>query len=199
LGSASQIEAFGIAPEASVAVAAIAFAGEGTGSVLRFAKAGDAPKDVKLVGRVLGLAVAPDGGSAYAIVRLTNRKGALRSVELVRVDLVTAKATSGPTIPATARGLAFASAGATLLIASRDEIRSLKLPGLASGPLYRVVGDNVGVAPIDGSSFVILAQASRVVLADLSGPQDRDGLVLSPEVAAPVPLDRRHGAGRLFG
>ncbi len=188
LGAQSDIEAFGISPEASVSVAAMASTGEGTGSVLRFSKAGEVPKDVKLTGRVLGLSVSLDGKLAYAIVRVTNRKGAVRSVELVRVDLETGRASSGPTIPVTARGLALGSGGSTLLVASRDEIRSFQLPGLASGPLYRVLGDNVGVAPIAGSSSVILAQASRVVLADLAGPQGRDGLVLSQEVPAPAPL-----------
>ena len=188
LGPKSDFEAFGIAPDASVAVVAMASPGEPARSVLRFAKAEDAPKDVKLAGRVLGLAVAPDGNSAFVIVRATNRKGAVRSVELVRVDLQTARATTGPTIPATARGLAFGAGGSTLLVASRDEIRTFQLPGLASGPLYRALGDNVGVASIAGSSVVLLAQPSRVVLADLAAPQGRDGLVLSQEAAAPAPL-----------
>ena len=188
LGPKSDFEAFGIAPEASVAVVAMASPGEPARSVLRFARAGDAPKDLKLAGRVLGLAVAPDGNSAFVIVRATNRKGAVRSVELVRVDLQTARATTGPTIPATARGLAFSAGGSTLLVASRDEIRTFQLPGLASGPLYRALGDNVGVASIAGSSVVLLAQPSRVVLADLAAPQGRDGLVLSQEAVAPAPL-----------
>lgn len=188
LGPKSDFEAFGIAPDASVAVVAMASPGEPARSVLRFARAGDAPKDLKLAGRVLGLAVAPDGNSAFVIVRATNRKGAVRSVELVRVDLQTARATTGPTIPATARGLAFSAGGSTLLVASRDEIRTFQLPGLASGPLYRALGDNVGVASIAGSSVVVLAQPSRVVLADLAAPQGRDGLVLSQEAAAPAPL-----------
>ena len=188
LGPKSDFEAFGIAPEASVAVVAMASPGEPARSVLRFARAGDAPKDLKLAGRVLGLAVAPDGNAAFVIVRTTNRKGAVRSVELVRVDLQTARATTGPTIPATARGLAFSAGGSTLLVASRDEIRTFQLPGLASGPLYRALGDNVGVASIAGSSVVVLAQPSRVVLADLAAPQGRDGLVLSQEAAAPAPL-----------
>ena len=188
LGAKSAIEAFGIAPEAAVSVAAMASPGDGTESVLRFNKAGNAQKEAKLGGRVLGLLVTPDGKSAYAVVRATNRKGAVRSVELVRVDLETGRVSAGPTIPSTARGLAFGAGGSTLLVASRDEIRSLKLPGLMSGPLYRVLGDNVGIAPIRGSSFVIVAQSLRVVLADLAGPQGRDGLVLSQEVPAPAPL-----------
>jgi len=188
LGTKGDIEAFGLASAASVSVAAMASPGDGALSVLRFAKAGDSPKDVKLAGRVLGLAVAADGKLAFAIVRVTGRKGAVRSVELVRVDLETARATSGPTIPATTRGLAFGSDGSTLLVASRDEIRTFQLPGLASGPLYRALGDNVGIAPIAGSSYVLVAQPARLVLADLAAPQGRDGLVLSQEVAAPAPL-----------
>jgi hypothetical protein len=188
LGVISELEAFGVAPEAALAVAAMASPADAARSVLRFAKAGDEPEDVKLPGRVLGLAVAPDGKRAYAIVRLTGRKGAVRSVDLVRVDLETARVTSGPTIPATARGLALGFDGTTLLVASQNEIRTFQLPDLASGPLFRALGDNVGVAPIADSSFVLVAQPSRVALADLAAPQGRDGLVLSQEAAAPAPL-----------
>lgn len=188
LAETLEIQAYGVASEASLVVVSVTNPGEGTGSSLRFSRAGASQKSVKLAGRVLGLAVAPDGKSAYAIVRVTNRKGVVRSVELVAVDLETARVSSGPTIPASARGLALGAGGSTLLVASRDELRSFQLPGLASGPLYRVLGDNVGVAAIAGSSSVIVAQTSRVVLADLAGPQGRDGLALSEEVSAPAPL-----------
>ena len=188
LGAKSGIEAFAVAPEASVSVIAMASSGSGTGSVLRFARAGGAPTDVKLNGQVLGLSVAPDGTFAYAVVRVTGRKGTVRGVELVRVDLDNARASSGTTLPITARGLAIGSNGSMLLVASRDEIRSFQLPSLASGPLYRALGENVGVAPVPDSSFVLLAQPSRLVLADLAAPQGRDGLVLSHEVKAPAPL-----------
>jgi hypothetical protein len=188
LARGSEIEAFGIAPTASVAVAAIVSPGDKGRSVLRFARGEDEPREVRLAGRVLGLAVTPDGKVAYAIVRVNDRKGAARSVDILRLDLDSGRTTVGATLPATAGGLAVGDRGTTLLVASRNELRTFVLPGLASGPLYRALGENIGVAPMPGSSFVLLAQTTRVVLADLSASQDRDGLALAEEAAAPVPL-----------
>jgi hypothetical protein len=188
LGPASSVESYGLAPAVSIAVASITATPDGGRSVLRFARGGDAPEDVKLAGRVPGIAVTPDGKTAYAIVRVVDRKGGLRNVDLVRIDLETARAGVVASLPATARGLALGGDGASLLVASRDEIRTFVFPSLTSGPLYRAIGDNVGVAPLPGSSYVLLAQSSRVVLADLAAPQDRDGLVLAQETSAPAPL-----------
>ena len=188
LGEGSEIEAFAIAPGASVAIAARPLPSDAKRSLLRFARGGDPPRDVKLAGRVSGLAVAADGKLAYVIVRATDRKGGVRSVELLRLDLESGRTTIGATLPVTARGLAVGGAGSILWVASRDEIRTFQLPGLVSGPLYRALGDNVGVAPMPGSSVVYVAQPSRIVLADLSAAQDRDGLALSQEVASPAPL-----------
>jgi len=188
LGLTSGLDAFGVAPAASVAVAATASPGEEDRSVLWFATGGNERRAVKLAGRVLGLAVASDGTLAYAVVRTTDRKGVVRGVELVRVDLRTARAASGVSLPATARGLAIGAGGASLLVASRDEIRTFRLPDLTSGRMYRAPGENVGVAPVAGSSEVLVAQPSRIVLADLAGAQGRDGLALSQEAAAPARL-----------
>jgi len=188
LGLTSELDAFGVAPAASVAVAATLSAGEEDRSLLWFARGGDEPRAVKLAGRVMGLAVTGDGTMAYAVVRTTDRKGVVRTVWLTRVDLKTARATPGLTLPTTARGLAIGPGGATLMVASRDEIRTFQLPGLASGKMYRVPGENVGVAPLGDSSGVLVAQSSRIVLADLAGAQGRDGLVLSQEAAAPARL-----------
>jgi hypothetical protein len=188
IAAGGTIEAYGIDPAAAVVIAAIVSPGDAQRSVLRFAKGGDSPRDVKLAGHVSGLALAPDGTSAYVIVRATDKKGGVRSVDLVRLDFATARVAQGATLPATASGLAVGRGGATLLVAAKNEIRTFQLPELASGPLYRALGDNVGVAPMADSSVVYVAQPSRIVLADLTAPQDRDGLALSQEAPAPAPL-----------
>ena len=74
LGVKSGIEAYGVAPAVSVAVAAEAPSGDDERSVLWFSRGGDEPRSVKLAGRVLGLAVRSDGGLAYAVVRVIDRK-----------------------------------------------------------------------------------------------------------------------------
>jgi hypothetical protein len=186
LGVKSQLEAYALAPGGSVAVAASE--GEDERSVLWLSSGGDEPRAVKLAGRVMGLALLGDGTQAYAVVRSIDRKGAVKSVELTRVDVKAARAISALTLPFTARGLAIGAGGATLLVASRDEIRTFQLPNLSSGPLYRALGENVGVAPIEGSTGVVVAQPSRIVVADLAGAQSRDGLALKEEAAAPARL-----------
>ena len=39
-----------------------------------------------------------------------------------------------------------------LLIVARDELRSFHLPDLRSGPLYRIVGENLSLAWLGGQS-----------------------------------------------
>jgi hypothetical protein len=186
LGIKSVLEAYAVAPRASVAVAASAV--EDERSVLWLSRAGDEPRTVKLAGRVMGLALLDDGTQAFVVVRTTDRKGLVKSVDLMRVDVKSARAIPALTLPATARGLAIGMGGASLLVASRDEIRTFQLPNLSSGPLYRALGENVGVAPIEGSTEVVVAQPSRIVLADLAGQQSREGLALREEAAAPARL-----------
>jgi len=186
LGETGQPEAFGVAQ--GVAVAAFADPAEPGRSVLKFARGTDAPQSVALPGRVSGLAVSGDGAFAFAIVRLTDRKGALRNVQLARVDLRAARDSLVASLPATARGLAVGSDGSVLLVAARDEIRTFRLPDLASGPLYRVPGENVGVAPLGTSSQILVVQPARVLRVDTAGAQGRDGLAVGDETPSPGPL-----------
>jgi hypothetical protein len=186
LGAGSEIEAYAVAPGAPVA--AIARPGAGGASILRYARGGDEPRDVPLAGTLVGLVMVADGTAAYGIVRVSNKKGVLRNTDLVRIDLASARASTVATLPATAAGLAITSDGAALLVASKDEIRSFVLPAIASGRLYRALGDNVGVVPIGGTSHVVVAQRSRLVLADLAAPQGRDGLEFKEESPTPAPL-----------
>jgi hypothetical protein len=182
------IEAFALAPQSSIAIVSTASSGEPAVSTLRYARGDEEPRVVPLAGRVLGLAVSGDGSACYAVVRVTGRRGAFRSIDLVRIDLRSGRASSVASLPATASGLALTSDDATLLVASKDELRTFSIPAMASGPLYRALGDNLGVFPIEGSSYVLVAQRSRVALIDLSAPQGRDGLELKEEVATPATL-----------
>jgi len=186
LGGAGEPETFGVS--GGVTAATFASPTDASRSVLVFARGDGKSQSVPLAGRVLGLALSGDGRAAFAIVRMLDRKGVLRSVELTRVDLATGRDAQAATLPATARGLAFSRGGSTLLVAARNEIRSFQLPNLASGPLYRVLGDNVGLVPVGEASQVLVAQPTRVVRADLAGTQGRDGLTLSDETLSPGPL-----------
>ena len=188
LGAAAEFETFGFALDAGVAVATSSALGDQGKSLLRFTRNAEPPRAVELPGRVLGLAVANDGNFAFAVVRTVDRKGVVRSVDLVRVELKTSKVSAAAPLPATAKGLAIAAGGTTLLVASKDEIRTFQLPQFSSGPLYRVLGDNVGVAPIANSTRIVVAQRARLVTVDLAEAQGRDGLSLADETAVSTPL-----------
>jgi len=178
-------ETFAAAGDTVVATLPSADAGRST---LRFARAGAAPKELLLGGRALGLALASDGGTAYALVRTVDRKGKVREVDLVPVDLAAARASAEIRLPDTARGLAVSPDGTTAFVVGRDEVRTFRLPELTSGPMYRVPGENVGVRPLDDGCHLLLVQVSAVGLVDLRAQQGREGLALARTGDAPVSL-----------
>ena len=175
LGTLDQATAFSVSAQRDVAVAAVPSPRGPGRSLLRVAR-GAATKELELPGVVRGLVVAADGGTAYAIVFETDRKGAPRRTSLARIDLGAPRVQTTFALPMSARGLAIGAGGATLLVASGDEIRTFLLPDLTSGPLYRVGGDNAAVAPLARSNRVLVAQGRTVALVDLAAAQDRDGL-----------------------
>ena len=188
LGADSEIEAFALGTASPIAVVSIGSTGDVPVSALRFARGGEPPRTVPLAGKLVGLVVAGDGGACYAVVRMSGKKGIVRTVELLRIDLRTERVSSFATLPMTTVGLAITSDGATVLVAAKDEIRTFSIPAVASGRLYRVAGENVGVSAIQGTSYAVVAQRFRVGLVDLSAQQGRDGLEFKEEAAAPAPL-----------
>jgi hypothetical protein len=157
-------------------------------SVLTIEKTSTEPRAIPLSGRAVGLTVTTDGLTAFAVVRTIDRKGRVRSVDLARVDLTTYRAGTALSLPVTARGVAVSADGGTLFVTARDELRTFRLPGLASGPLFGVAGDNVGLAPLADSTYAIVAQPGRLALIDLSAAQGRDGLPLTSETVSPGAL-----------
>jgi hypothetical protein len=188
LGPLDDALAFGAAEGGSVALAAFRSARGPGRSVLRVSRADGEVPPVELSGEVLALAVTASGDDAFVVVRELDKKGAVRGAGLLRLDTRTGRAAPQLDLPVTARGIAFAADEAALLLAAKNEIRTFTLPGLTSGPLYRVPGDNVTIAAISGTSRVLVTQGARIVLVDLASPQDREGLpvVASADAATAV-------------
>ena len=157
-------------------------------STMRYARGSAAPKDVLLGGRALGLALAAEGATAYAVVREVDRKGRVREVDLVPVDLESGRAAPGVRLPDTARGITLARDGASAFVVSHDEVRTFRLPDLTSGRLYRVPGENVAVRPLDDGRHALIVQSAAVGLVDLAAPQTREGLALERIGDAPAGL-----------
>ncbi len=187
LGSLDGAQALGLSGDLALAAAAIPSTHDAQRSVLRVARAGESPRDVLLPGSVVALAVADSGDSVLVAMRDLGKKGEILGVRLLRFDVSTMKVSASVPLPATTRGLAFRAGGQAILAASRDELRTFVLPALTSGPMYRVLGDNRGVASLAGGSRVLVAQAARLVLVDLAGSQSREGLPIVEQVALTGP------------
>ena len=106
---------------------------------------------------------------------------------LASIDLDARKARRELRLPASARGIESWGAGGALLVASRNEIRTITLPSLRSGPLYRVPGENLCVASLGGSR-VLIGQGAALLLVDLADPQARESMPVRERLDAPSPV-----------
>jgi len=175
-------EAFAIAPGVTLVAVPTPDAQRSTIRVRR----GERVSELAVTGHVTALAAS--GASAFAIVRDSDRKGADRRATLVTLDLEAGKTGRAVPVPVTARGLALTPRAEAILVASANEVRTFLLPGLTSGPLYRVPGPNVGIGPAPWSDKVwIVAQPEKVGLLDVSQPQVREGFALAEPSPAPMP------------
>ena len=155
------------------------------------------PATIRIPGLVRDLLFGDDDASVYA---LEHRPAKRREGEsyLLRIGLRDWKIEDRLRLPPSARGIEPWRAGGSLLIPARNEIRTITLPSLRSGPLYRVLGENLAVVA-GGGSRVLVGQDAAVLVVDLSDPQGREGLPVRQRIATPAPvvsIDLEDGGGR---
>jgi hypothetical protein len=141
---------------------------------------------LELPGIARALVFSPDGSRLYALVEKARRAGP-EEVFLYEIVPETLRSTKGILLPPGARGLAVSPDQSVLLVASRDEVRSFRLPTLASGPLYRVPGDNLAIADLGGGD-VLLGRPDGLFLVRLLDPQGREGLPVREKASTPQPV-----------
>ncbi len=122
----------------------------------------------------------------------------------MRVELDTLKARKEMRLPPSAAALTRDGTGRALLIAGENEVRSILVPDLRSGPLFRIEGTNRAVGAVPGGTEIVLGQPGRIVAVDLSDPPLEDGMPLrgtlpveAPVMALVVAADGRSAAARL--
>jgi len=78
--------------------------------------------------------------------------------------------------------------GNAILLACRNEIRTILLPEFRSGPLFGLPGDNLAVTSLGSSALVLIGRRDEVSLIDISAPSGREAMpVLARQpVDAPV-------------
>ena len=107
---------------------------------------------------------------------------------LFRVGPGAAKAERVMRVPPSSADLDRWPGGDAILLACRNEIRTLIPPDYRSGPLFSVPGHNFAVTSLGNSSFVLVGQAEALQLIDLAAPSGREPMpVLARRtVSAPV-------------
>ena len=144
------------------------------------------PATIKISGLVRDLLFSDDDASIYALEHRPAKRLEGESY-LLRIGLSDWKVEERLRLPPTARAIEPWRAGGSLLIPARDEIRTITLPSLRSGPLYRVPGQNLSLF-VSGGSRVLVGQDTGLVVVDLSDPQGREGMPVRERIATPAPV-----------
>jgi hypothetical protein len=157
------------------------------------------PLELEVKGRIVDLLFSEDGGLLFAIHERPPRKRRSGENFLLLIETGTLKSRRDLYLPATSRALAFWPARNALLVASRNEIRTLLLPDLRSGPLFRILGENRSVASIGGSR-ILIGQDERLLIVDLADRPGDDQMPVRESVAVDAPvmdlaIDRSGGPG----
>lgn len=76
--------------------------------------------------------------------------------------------------------------GNAILLACRNEIRTILPPDFRSGPLFSFPGDNFAVTSLGNSSYVVVGQTEGLFLLDLSVPSGRESMPVLARQAVPA-------------
>jgi hypothetical protein len=75
-----------------------------------------------------------------------------------------------------------------IVIACRNEIRTLLEPDLRSGPVFMVPGTNLALTTLGSSSFVWVGQDAGLFLVDLDAPSGREPMTVLAQQPVPAPV-----------
>jgi hypothetical protein len=183
------VQALAVSPDGRRAAVAVPVEGKGRApkaSIRVHAVGRDEPVIVPVQGVVRDLLFLEDGAALYAIEHRPAKRREGDSY-LVRIDEESAKAPRVMRLPPSARDLDYWAAGRSLLVAARNELRTVTVPLMRSGPLFRVVGENLSVAVVGGSR-VLVGQDDALVLVDLDDPQERESMPVRERIPSPAPV-----------
>lgn len=149
---------------------ATARAGEKRISAIRFRLSSDANyRGLKIKGRVSSLLFMDDDATLLAVVR-RQAKRETGDTYLLKIDTATTATERLATLPRSAAGMTWWPGARHVLVSCKNEIRSFKLPGFRSGPLYQLFGGNLAIAHHSGPVFLV-SRTSDLVLVNLEDPQ----------------------------
>ena len=186
LGSLAETVAVAVAADEQAAAAA--FVGQDAASTLRVIAFGDgSPREIAVPGTVRDLLFAPTGDPLFVLVHRGERRGP-GETQLAELRAGENRLRRLQRLPTDARALDYWLAAGSLIVATTDELRTIRLNGMRSGPLYRVPGPNAAVALLAGSDLALVAQGPTLSLIDLGDPPGSEEMPVRERVAAGVIL-----------
>jgi len=177
-----------VSPDGRRAAASVAGAEGGRrGTILLYSIDNAEPVEVEVAGIVRDLLFEPD---SMTVLGLLHRPAKKREGDtyLIRLDFDAPKPRRMLHLPASARGMDYWPFRGMLLIAVRNEIRLLTLPGLRSGPLYRIPGENLAVASLGEGSKIVVGQDDALLLVDLDDSPGEEAMPVREERAVSRPV-----------
>jgi hypothetical protein len=145
----------------------------------------DEPLVVEFSTIVRGLVFSPDGLEVY-VASYRPAKRRLGEAHLSSLDVASGKSRSIMPIPPTTSSVDYWPAHDSLLLTTMNEIRTIRVAGMRSGPLYRIPGLNRAVASLAGSTAVLVGQDDDLLLIDLEDPPGEDAMPVRERVAVPA-------------
>jgi hypothetical protein len=145
------------------------------------------PTSIEVAGRIRDLLFASDQSVVYGLQHKSAKKREGDSY-LVVYEPERRKLRRALRLPASARALDHWTVRNSLLVASRNEIRTLQLPDLRSGPLFRVPGNNLAVTTIAGGNLVLVGQDEGLVLVNLTDPPGQFEMPIRGSTRSPGPV-----------
>lgn len=147
----------------------------------------DEPLLLELNAVVRSMLFSPDGLQVF-VATYRPAKKRLGEAQLSSLDVAQGKSRAVMRIPPTSSCLDYWPARASLLIAAENEIRTVRLAGMRSGPLFRIPGPNLAVAALGGSTAVLLGQDRELLLVDLDDPPGEDSMPVRDRAPVPAPV-----------
>lgn len=132
------------------------------------------PSELKINGLVRDLAFSAEGTLVFVLEHRPAKRGEGETYLLV-FDFEKRNLENRMRMPPAAGAIERSADGRSLLIPLRDEIRTITIPQLRSGPLFRVAGDNRTIAATGGTQ-VVIGQDAALLVVDLADRQGREGM-----------------------
>jgi hypothetical protein len=142
---------------------------------------------VEVPAQVRALLLSRQDSSALALLHRSAKRGEGETY-LAHVDPIAVNAKRLLRLPPSAVDLDYWPARSALLVACRNEIRTLLLPEMRSGPLYRIIGNNHAVAALAGTNLILVGQDAGLLLVDLDATHGKEEMPVRGEFPLPQPV-----------